>query len=156
MFSYVVSSIVMPPSTNDVCRVMFRLVNLAFACVFLASAALQYNDSVGVLWAAVYLIGEFMGGGGCARGGRLHQQENQRRIVGCFKYFCQHGRHCYSPSTKLYEVLFSRLNFQLCLYILVLSLQSAFRASVDAKSIGCTCLACLPPKSNPRMTQGNS
>lgn len=35
-------------------RVAFRLINLAVAFLFLASAALQYNDSAGFLWAAIY------------------------------------------------------------------------------------------------------
>lgn len=38
-------------------RVAFRLINLLFAAVFLASAALQYNDSGGVAWAALYFVG---------------------------------------------------------------------------------------------------
>lgn len=35
----------------------FRLINLAFTLLFGASAALQYNDSAGVIWAAIYLAG---------------------------------------------------------------------------------------------------
>lgn len=38
-------------------RVAFRLVNLVVAAVFLASAALQYNDESGVAWAALYFVG---------------------------------------------------------------------------------------------------
>ena len=38
-------------------RVTFRLVNLLFAAVFLASAALQYNDEGAVAWAALYFAG---------------------------------------------------------------------------------------------------
>lgn len=38
-------------------RVAFRLVNLAFAFIFVASAVIQHNRSVGVLWAAIYLAG---------------------------------------------------------------------------------------------------
>lgn len=38
-------------------RVAFRVVNLAFAFIFVASAVIQHNRSVGVLWAAIYLAG---------------------------------------------------------------------------------------------------
>lgn len=38
-------------------RVTFRLINLVFAALFLASAALQYNDEGGVAWAALYFAG---------------------------------------------------------------------------------------------------
>lgn len=35
----------------------FRLVNLVFAAVFVASGVLQYNDKAGLAWAALYFIG---------------------------------------------------------------------------------------------------
>lgn len=41
----------------DLCRVVFRLVNLMFAAVFGASAVLQYNDEAGLAWAALYFVG---------------------------------------------------------------------------------------------------
>lgn len=47
-------------SSDELPRVTFRLVNVGFAVIFLASAVLQYNDSDGILWAAVYFAG------GCA------------------------------------------------------------------------------------------
>lgn len=49
-----------PLRRDELPRVTFRLVNVGFAVVFLASAVLQYNDSDGILWAGVYLAG------GCA------------------------------------------------------------------------------------------